>query len=223
MAKNLVIVESPAKAKTLARYLGRDYQVLASVGHLVDLPKSKLGVDIEHDFAPEYDHHHAARSQDHRRAQRRRRRTRRTSFSRPTRTARARRSPGTSASKIVQQGQQRRSCGAFSSTRSPRARCRRQSSRPRDHRYQQSLRSRSRRAASSIGSSATRSAPLLWKKVRRGLSAGRVQSVAVRMHRANARRAIQRLCARSSTGRFLLTLAARTTGRADLRGAPRSR
>jgi DNA topoisomerase-1 len=54
MAKNLVIVESPAKARTLTKYLGRDYQVKASVGHVVDLPKSKLGVDIENDFAPEY-------------------------------------------------------------------------------------------------------------------------------------------------------------------------
>jgi DNA topoisomerase-1 len=54
MAKHLVIVESPAKARTLTKYLGRDYQVKASVGHVVDLPKSKLGVDIEHDFAPEY-------------------------------------------------------------------------------------------------------------------------------------------------------------------------
>ena len=54
MAKNLVIVESPAKAKTLGKYLGRNYQVKASVGHVVDLPKSKLGVDIENDFEPEY-------------------------------------------------------------------------------------------------------------------------------------------------------------------------
>jgi DNA topoisomerase-1 len=54
MAKHLVIVESPAKARTLTKYLGRDYQVKASVGHVVDLPKSKLGVDIDGDFAPEY-------------------------------------------------------------------------------------------------------------------------------------------------------------------------
>ncbi|MBF6567985.1 MAG: type I DNA topoisomerase [Candidatus Binataceae bacterium] len=54
MSKNLVIVESPAKAKTIKRYLGADYQVTASVGHVVDLPKSKLGVDVEHDFKPEY-------------------------------------------------------------------------------------------------------------------------------------------------------------------------
>jgi DNA topoisomerase-1 len=54
VAKHLVIVESPAKAKTLSKYLGRDYQVKASVGHVMDLPKSKLGVDIENDFEPEY-------------------------------------------------------------------------------------------------------------------------------------------------------------------------
>src|SRR5256884_6910461 len=54
MAKNLVIVESPAKAKTLGKYLGRNYQVKASLGHVMDLPKSKLGVDLERDFAPEY-------------------------------------------------------------------------------------------------------------------------------------------------------------------------
>src|SRR5262245_29905266 len=54
MAKNLVIVESPAKAKTLGKYLGRNYQVKASVGHVMDLPKSKLGVDVDKDFAAEY-------------------------------------------------------------------------------------------------------------------------------------------------------------------------
>ncbi len=54
MAKNLVIVESPAKAKTINRYLGPEYLVKASVGHIRDLPKSKLGVDIERNFAAEY-------------------------------------------------------------------------------------------------------------------------------------------------------------------------
>ena len=54
MAKNLVIVESPAKARTLTKYLGRDYQVKASVGHIMDLPKNKLGVDIKKGFAAEY-------------------------------------------------------------------------------------------------------------------------------------------------------------------------
>ncbi len=58
MTKNLVIVESPAKARTIERYLGDGYKVLASYGHVRDLPenpgKGKLGVDVEHDFAPEY-------------------------------------------------------------------------------------------------------------------------------------------------------------------------
>lgn len=52
--QNLVIVESPSKAKTIGKYLGPDYQVKASMGHLRDLAKSTLSVDIEHDFEPEY-------------------------------------------------------------------------------------------------------------------------------------------------------------------------
>ncbi len=51
---NLVIVESPTKAKKLSQYLGADFVVEASRGHVRDLPKSKLGVDIEKDFAPTY-------------------------------------------------------------------------------------------------------------------------------------------------------------------------
>ena len=51
---NLVIVESPSKAKTIGKYLGPDYQVKASMGHLRDLRKSTMSVDIDHDFEPEY-------------------------------------------------------------------------------------------------------------------------------------------------------------------------
>ena len=53
MAK-LVIVESPAKAKSIGKYLGRGYEVVASMGHLRDLPKSTLGVDVDNDFQPRY-------------------------------------------------------------------------------------------------------------------------------------------------------------------------
>lgn len=52
--KTLVIVESPAKAKTIEKYLGRKYMVRASMGHLRDLPKSQFGIDVEHDFEPKY-------------------------------------------------------------------------------------------------------------------------------------------------------------------------
>ncbi len=55
MSKNLVIVESPAKAKTIENYLGKNYEVMASVGHIVDLPSKKLGVDIENNFEPTYE------------------------------------------------------------------------------------------------------------------------------------------------------------------------
>lgn len=54
MSKNLVIVESPAKAKKINKFLGKDYTVMASVGHVRDLPPKKLGVDVEKDFEPEY-------------------------------------------------------------------------------------------------------------------------------------------------------------------------
>lgn len=54
MAKNLVIVESPAKGKTIEKFLGADFQVVASMGHIRDLPEKSLGIDIENNFTPEY-------------------------------------------------------------------------------------------------------------------------------------------------------------------------
>ncbi len=53
--KNLVIVESPTKAKTIGKFLGSDFEVIASMGHIYDLPKSTLGVDLDHDFNPQYE------------------------------------------------------------------------------------------------------------------------------------------------------------------------
>jgi len=55
MIKNLVIVESPAKAKTIEGFLGKDFVVKSSYGHVRDLPKSSLGVDVEKDFKPHYE------------------------------------------------------------------------------------------------------------------------------------------------------------------------
>lgn len=54
MAKYLVIVESPAKVKTIKKFLGANYEVMASNGHVRDLPKSQLGIDVEHDYEPKY-------------------------------------------------------------------------------------------------------------------------------------------------------------------------
>ena len=93
-AKNLVIVESPAKAKTLEKYLGRDFQVKASVGHVVDLPKSKLGVDIKKDFTPDFHVIQAKKKvvDDLKKAAR----EKNISISPPIPTAKERRSPGIS-------------------------------------------------------------------------------------------------------------------------------
>ena len=54
MAKYLVIVESPAKVKTIKKFLGKNYEVMASNGHVRDLPKSSLGIDVDGDFEPKY-------------------------------------------------------------------------------------------------------------------------------------------------------------------------
>ena len=54
MSKNLVIVESPAKAKTIEKFLGSDYKVVSSNGHIADLPSNELGIDLENNFNPKY-------------------------------------------------------------------------------------------------------------------------------------------------------------------------
>ncbi len=54
MSKQLIIVESPTKARTISKFLGPDYEVEASFGHVRDLPKSKISIDVDHDFTPQY-------------------------------------------------------------------------------------------------------------------------------------------------------------------------
>ena len=54
MSKNLVIVESPAKAQTIEKYLGNDFKVVSSYGHISDLPSKEIGVDVENNFKPKY-------------------------------------------------------------------------------------------------------------------------------------------------------------------------
>ena len=175
MAKHLVIVESPAKAKTLGKYLGRDYQVKASVGHVVDLPKSKLGVDIENDFKPEYHVIHG-KTKVLERDQGRRRRTRTTSTSRPTPIARARRSPGTSPRSSAPKRKNVRRVLFNEITKKA---VQEAIQHPRDLDQNRFDAQQARRVLDRLVG--YQLSPLLWKKVRRGLSAGRVQSVAVRI------------------------------------------
>src|SRR3954467_14337677 len=94
MAKALVVVESPAKAKTINKYLGRNYKVIASMGHVRDLPKSKLGVDIREDFEPSYEVIASVRR-----------------FSKSSRTPR--RSPTTSTSRLTRTAKEKRSAGIW--------------------------------------------------------------------------------------------------------------
>ena len=54
MSKNLVIVESPAKAKTIEKFLGSDFKVVSSNGHISDLPSNELGIDVDENYAPKY-------------------------------------------------------------------------------------------------------------------------------------------------------------------------
>ena len=61
MPKNLIIVESPAKANTISKFLEHKYDVKASMGHIRDLPENELGVDINHNFRPEYRQSHERR------------------------------------------------------------------------------------------------------------------------------------------------------------------
>ena len=54
MTKSLLVVESPTKMKTLSKFLGKDYIIKATYGHIKDLPKSKMGVDVDHGFKPQF-------------------------------------------------------------------------------------------------------------------------------------------------------------------------
>ncbi len=158
----LVIVESPAKAKTIKKYLGAGYVVKASVGHVKDLPKKKMGIDIEHGFQPEYvviDGEEEGAGGDHGSGAR----TPSRSSWRPTPIAKGRRSPGTSPRRCARRT---RTSSASSSTRSPRRRSTRRSA----SRWSSTSRSssRSRRAAMLDRLVGYQISPVLWTKVRRG-------------------------------------------------------
>ena len=173
MAKPLIIVESPTKAKTIKKFLPPRFVVKASVGHVRDLPKSTLGVDVEHDFAPKYltikgkgdvikELKAAAKSASERLPRDRPRPRRRGDRVAPRRAPEARRSRSGS-----------------SSTRSPRTRRSRAIADPHHIDMPRVNAQQARRILDRLVG--YKISPLLWAKVRGGLSAGRVQSVAVRL------------------------------------------
>src|SRR6202158_3340725 len=173
MAKNLVIVESPAKARTLQKYLGRDFQVKASVGHIMDLPKNKLGVDIANDFEPEYQVLHgkkkiidelkkAAKGKEH-------------IYLAPDPDREGEAIAWHIAEKLGRTTNVHRVLFNEITKRSVQAAIQNPHELDRNlYEAQQTRRILDRLVGYQIS-------PLLWKKVRRGLSAGRVQSVAVRL------------------------------------------
>src|SRR5216684_2065926 len=173
MAKNLVIVESPAKARTLQKYLGKDFQVKASVGHIMDLPKSKLGVDIEKDFAPEYQVLHgkkkiiselkqAAKGKEH-------------IYLAPDPDREGEAIAWHIAENLGRKTNVHRVLFNEITKRSVQEAIKNPHELDRNlYEAQQTRRILDRLVGYQIS-------PLLWKKVRRGLSAGRVQSVAVRI------------------------------------------
>src|SRR5574341_2587012 len=173
-AKNLVIVESPAKAKTLGKYLGRDFQVKASVGHVVDLPKRKLGVDVKKDFAPDFhviqakkkvidDLKKAAKGKQHIYL-----------ASDPDREGEA------IAWHIADQiGKNHRRVHRVLSNEITRKAVQEAIAHPQELDQKKFESQVARRVLDRLVG--YQISPILWKKVRRGLSAGRVQSVAVRL------------------------------------------
>lgn len=188
MAKpnHLVIVESPSKAKTIGKYLGPDYVVKASMGHLRDLPKSKMGVDLEHGFQPEYI---PVRGKE--------------SLIKELKTAAAQASTVYLATDPDREGEaiswHLKELLGLPDDKAHRVtfneitqRVVRESiQHPRDIDYDLVDAQQARRVLDRIVG--YQLSPLLWKKVRRGLSAGRVQSVATRMvvDRENEIRAFQ--------------------------------
>jgi len=175
MAKNLVIVESPAKARTLQKYLGRDFQVKASVGHILDLPRNRLGVAIDNDFQPEYQVIHgkgkiieelraAAKGKEN-------------IYLAPDPDREGEAIAWHIAEKLG--ARYRRHIRRVLFNEITKSAVERALKAPRDldrclYEAQQTRRILDRLVGYQIS-------PLLWKKVKRGLSAGRVQSVAVRL------------------------------------------
>ena len=184
--KNLVIVESPSKAKTIGKYLGPDYTVKASMGHLRDLPKSKMGVDLEQEFTPQYI---PVRGKEELIRELKKAASQVDMVYLATDPDREGEAISWHLKELLQLPDDKARRVTFNEiTKKVVAESIRQ---PRDIDYDLVDAQQARRILDRIVG--YQLSPLLWKKVRRGLSAGRVQSVATRMvvDRENEIRAFQ--------------------------------
>ncbi|MEK6682897.1 MAG: type I DNA topoisomerase [Nitrospirota bacterium] len=174
MAKSLVIVESDAKAKTINKYLGRNFIVKASGGHVMDLPKKKLGVDIENNFEPEYAI--IARPAILKEIKKLSKEAEKIYLaSDPDREGEA---IAWHIAQIVGKGDDKRICRVLFNEITERA-IKEAIANPLEINFSKVNAQQARRVLDRIVG--YKISPLLWEKVRRGLSAGRVQSVAVRL------------------------------------------
>lgn len=174
MAKALVIVESPAKAKTIEKFLGRGYRVTASMGHVRDLPKSQLGVDVENDFAPHYITIRGKGEVVQRLREEARKSDRVFLATDPDREGEAISWHLTHVLEIPEGGAYRVTFNEITQDA-----VRKAFKAPRSIDRQLVDAQQARRVLDRLVG--YRLSPLLWRKVQRGLSAGRVQSVAVRL------------------------------------------
>ena len=185
-ANNLVIVESPSKAKTIGKYLGSDYVVKASMGHLRDLPKSKMGVDLENDFAPQYQNVRGKEDLIKELTKAAKEAGMVYLATDPDREGEAISWHLKELLKLPDEKTRRVTFNEITQNV-----VRQSIANPRDIDYDLVDAQQARRILDRIVG--YQLSPLLWKKVRRGLSAGRVQSVATRMvvDRENEIRAFQ--------------------------------
>ena len=183
---NLVIVESPSKAKTIGKYLGPDYTVKASMGHLRDLPKSKMGVDLEQDFAPQYI---PVRGKEELIKELKKAAAQVDTVYLATDPDREGEAISWHLKELLQLPDAKTRRVTFNEITQKVVR--ESISNPRDIDYDLVDAQQARRILDRIVG--YQLSPLLWKKVRRGLSAGRVQSVATRLvvDRENEIRAFQ--------------------------------
>ena len=174
MAKYLVIVESPAKVKTIKKFLGANYEVVASNGHIRDLPKSTLGIDIEHDYEPKYI---TIRGKDGKLAELRRQVKKADKVYLATDPDREGEAISWHLATALKLDMKKTARITFNEITKPAVKA--SLKQPRDIDMNRVDAQQARRVLDRMVGYMI--SPLLWAKIKRGLSAGRVQSVALRM------------------------------------------